>query len=203
MEDLYSTIGLGQMSASSFVVRLKEENILSKESNDINKTIEEQIHKSEKKASKDSFYGVTVKGESNLMVRFAKCCNPVPGDEIKGYITKGRGVSIHRMDCSNLKALIDSDPNKVIEVSWGKEKGASYVAGIRIIADDRMGILQDVMSVITDSGVNLTALNANSGKSNEANIDIKVKISSVDTLKRLMKKINSIKGVAEVYRVNS
>ena len=204
IEDLYSTIGLGQMSASNFVSRLKEENLIHKDANEtLNKTIEDTINKNSKKVTYDNYYGISVKGESNVMVRFARCCNPVPGDEIMGYITKGRGVSVHRMDCSNLKALIESDPDKVIEVSWGKEKGASYIAEIRVVADDRMGMLQDIMTIITDSGVNLTGLNANSGKSNDAYIDIKVKISSVETLNILMKKIENLKGIIDVFRVNS
>ena len=204
IEDLYSTIGLGQISASSFVSRLKEENLIHKDANEtINKTIEDAINKSAKKSTYDNYHGISVKGESNVMVRFARCCNPVPGDEIMGYITKGRGVSVHRRDCSNLKSLIESDGDKVIEVSWGREKGASYIAEIRVVADDRMGILQDIMTIITDSGVNLTGLNANSGKSSDAYIDIKVKISSVETLNILMKKIENLKGIIDIFRVNS
>lgn len=118
MDDLYALVGLGAIVASSFIAKLKEEN-LSKEEKDknLNKAIEENISKNEKK-KKDTSYGVTVKGENNLMVRFAKCCNPVPGDDILGYITKGRGVSIHRKDCGNLNSLIKEDPQKVVDVSW-------------------------------------------------------------------------------------
>lgn len=109
MEDLYSRIGVGMMCASNIVSRLKEESLDDKEKHSkelVEKNIEEQIHKNEKKQSNDNNYGVTVKGLSNIMVRFAKCCNPVPGDEVLGYITKGRGVSIHRKDCNNIKSLI-------------------------------------------------------------------------------------------------
>lgn len=205
-DDIYAAVGVGSISASAFVSRLKEENLgdkVKQSDEEIAKNIEEHIAKSDRVSKNESSYGITVKGESNLMIRFARCCNPVPGDEIQGYITKGRGVSVHRTDCSNLKSLIDYDPNKVVDVSWGMSKGASYVAEVRVKSDDRMGVLSDIMKVITDSGLHLNALNANSAKGNEALINIKVKIDSVEQLRELMKKIRRLKGVTDVFRVNS
>ncbi|MBS5925585.1 MAG: bifunctional (p)ppGpp synthetase/guanosine-3',5'-bis(diphosphate) 3'-pyrophosphohydrolase [Clostridium sp.] len=205
-DDIYAAVGVGSISASAFVSRLKEENLVDKvkqSDEEIAKNIEEHIAKSDRGNKNESSYGITVKGESNLMIRFARCCNPVPGDEIQGYITKGRGVSVHRTDCSNLKSLIAYDPNKVVDVSWGMSKGASYVAEVRVKSDDRMGVLSDIMKVITDSGLHLNALNANSAKGNEALINIKVKIDSVEQLRELMKKIRRLKGVTDVFRVNS
>ena len=204
MEDLHSSIGIGSMTASNFVSKLKGENIEEKVTVEtINKAIEDQIQKSEKKSIPNNSYGISVKGESNVMVRFARCCNPVPGDEIMGYITKGRGVSVHRTDCTNLQSLINSDAEKVIEVSWGIDKNASYVAEIRVKSDDRMGILQDIMLVVTECGLSINGLNANSGKGNDAYINMKIKISSVEQLKVLMKKIRKLKGVTDVFRMNS
>ena len=206
IEDLYANVGIGTMSASNLVSRLKEENAVEKEKlsqEAINKSIEEQIAKGEKSTKKNNNYGITVKGETNLMVRFAKCCNPVPGDEIQGYITKGRGVSVHRTDCSNLKSLIEYDPNKVVEVSWGTAKGISYLAEIGVEAEDRVGILSDIMSVITDSGLHLNALNASSPKGAHAVMTIKIKINSIEQLKEVMRKIRHLRGVIEVYRMNS
>ena len=205
-DDIYAAVGVGSISASAFVSRLKEENLgdkVKQSDEEIAKNIEEHIAKSDRVSKNESSYGITVKGESNLMIRFARCCNPVPGDEIQGYITKGRGVSVHRTDCSNLKSLIDYDPNKVVDVSWGMSKGASYVAEVRVKSGDRMGVLSDIMKVITDSGLHLNALNANSAKGNEALINIKVKIDSVEQLRELMKKIRRLKGVTDVFRVNS
>ena len=205
-DDIYAAVGVGSISASAFVSRLKEENLgdkVKQSDEEIAKNIEEHIAKSDRVNKKEGNYGITVKGESNLMIRFARCCNPVPGDEIQGYITKGRGVSVHRTDCSNLKSLIAYDPNKVVDVSWGMSKGASYVAEVRVKSDDRMGVLSDIMKVITDSGLHLNALNANSAKGNEALINIKVKIDSVEQLRELMKKIRRLKGVTDVFRVNS
>ncbi|MDU5107293.1 MULTISPECIES: bifunctional (p)ppGpp synthetase/guanosine-3',5'-bis(diphosphate) 3'-pyrophosphohydrolase [unclassified Clostridium] len=207
MEDLYAAIGIGQISASSYISKLKEENIVEKHNiENINKAIDEHINKTDKNNTKSiqaNSYGVTVKGVSNLMVRFARCCNPVPGDDIQGYITKGRGVSIHRSDCNNLKSLISFDPGKVVEVSWGLSKGAAYVAEIQVRAEDRIGILSDIMTVITESKLPLNALNAKSAKGNIAMINIKVKIDSIEQLKELMRKIRRLKGVMDVYRMNN
>ena len=203
MDDLYALVGLGAIVASSFIAKLKEEN-LSKEEKDknLNKAIEENISKNEKK-KKDTSYGVTVKGENNLMVRFAKCCNPVPGDDILGYITKGRGVSIHRKDCGNLNSLIKEDPQKVVDVSWGTSKGVAYMAEIQVKTEDKSGILSDVMNILMDSKLPLNALNAKSAKGNLAYINIKIKIDTVEQLKELMKKIKRVPGVLDVYRMNN
>ena len=208
MDDLYALIGIGSLGASSYIVRLKEDNGLDKYAKErenkeiLSKVIEEQIAKTAKQREPNS-YGITVKGESNLMVRFAKCCSPVPGDDILGYITKGRGVSVHRRDCSNLQNLIETDGEKVVEVNWGKSLNTSYFAEIQVQAEDRENLLADTMSVISDLKLQLSAVNANFGKEGFAFINIKIKITSVDNLNDLMKRIKRLKGVLDVYRVNS
>ena len=168
MEDLYALVGLGAVVASSFIAKLKEENLSKDDKShveNLSKAIEENISKNAKKR-KESNFGITVKGEDNLMVRFAKCCNPVPGDDVLGYITKGRGVSVHRKDCSNLKNLIKEDGDKVVEVAWGTAKGMAYMAEIQVKADDRSGVLADIMNIIMESKLPLNALNAKSAKGN-------------------------------------
>ena len=208
IDDLYALIGIGSLGASSYIVRLKEDNGLDKYAKErenkeiLSKVIEEHIAKTAKQPEPNS-YGITVKGESNLMVRFAKCCSPVPGDDILGYITKGRGVSVHRRDCSNLQNLIETDGEKVVEVNWGKSLNTSYFAEIQVQAEDRENLLADTMSVISDLKLQLSAVNANLGKEGFAFINIKIKITSVDNLNDLMKRIKRLKGVLDVYRVNS
>lgn len=205
-EELFGAIGIGVINPVSFTNKVKEELIdpfekITKEVED--KNVEEQLAKGNKSIDKNKEYGVVVKGLSNIMVRFAKCCNPVPGDEVLGYITKGRGVSIHRKDCSNLQNLIKEDPDKVLEASFGEDKKSAYVAEVQIKAEDRLGILSDLMIIINESGLVLTALNANSAKNNVAIINLKVKIKSIDQLKELMRKIRNLKGILDVYRMNS
>ncbi|MBC5627382.1 bifunctional (p)ppGpp synthetase/guanosine-3',5'-bis(diphosphate) 3'-pyrophosphohydrolase [Clostridium sp. NSJ-6] len=205
IEDLYALIGLGAITASSYIARLKEENLVKDDKSKeeiLQKSIEEHIAK-QQRGKKENVYGITVKGLDNLMVRFAKCCNPVPGDDILGYITKGRGISVHRRDCSNLKSLIESDGEKTIEVSWGNSQGVGYVTEIEVKSEDRMGILTEIMTIINEAKISLSALNAKSAKENLAFVSIKVKIDSIDQLKDLMKKIRKLKGVMDVYRLRN
>ena len=208
MDDVYALLGVSGISASTLVCRLKEDNGIDKANKEkenkevLSKAIEEQMAKTARQPEPNN-YGITVKGETNLMVRFAKCCTPVPGDEILGYITKGRGVSVHRKDCLNLKNLIETDGDRVVEVSWGTSQGNSYFAEIQVMADDRDGLLADIMSVITDLKLQLSAVNANMAKENCAYINVKIKIQCVNSLQDLMKRIKNLKGVMDVYRVNN
>ena len=202
VEEIYVAVGEGELLSSTVISKLKENVVKQVTEEELNKNIEEQIAKTERQIKKKQNYGVTVKGLNNIMVRFARCCNPVPGDDIAGYITKGRGVSVHRKDCSNFKAIVEKQREKVVDVSWGTEKGTAYVAELEVKAEDRMCLLSDVMLVITDSNLSLLSLNAKSGKNGVANINIQVKIDNIEQLKELMKKIRRIQGILDVYRVN-
>ena len=202
VEEIYVAIGEGELLSSTVISKLKENIVKQVAEEELNKNIEEQIAKTERQTKKKQSYGVTVKGLNNIMVRFARCCNPVPGDDIAGYITKGRGVSVHRKDCSNFKAIVEKQREKVVDVSWGTEKGAAYVAELEVKAEDRMCLLSDVMLVITDSNLSLLSLNAKSGRNGVANINIQVKIDNIEQLKELMKKIRRLQGILDVYRVN-
>ena len=202
IDDIYSSVGTGVISPYSVLSKLKDEEIVQITHEKTQNDIEEQIAKTQKQKKKsNNNSGVTVIGLDNLMVRFAKCCNPVPGDKIVGYVTKGRGISVHREDCSNFQHIISVRNEKVVEVSWTKAEGSSYEAEIEIIAEDRTGYLSDVMIAITDVKVNLVALNAKTSKDSRINVTIKVKIDSLEKLKDLMKKIRRIKGTSDVYRV--
>jgi len=125
LDDLFAYVGVGDIMPSTVVNRLRE---VFENKNKENMTIEDIEQKITKTVSKDEkkkmdYQGLIVKGEGNVLVRFAKCCNPVPGDAIIGYITKGRGVSVHRRDCKNAEALTRNEINKVVEVSWGASEG--------------------------------------------------------------------------------
>jgi len=203
-EDIFAAVGNGTVSASVVISRLKEEEHDEKALLDnVNKSIEESINKTEKKSASEKAYGITVKGLNNLMVRFAKCCNPVPGDSIIGYVTKGRGVSIHRSDCSNVAELKDSEETRIVDVSWGTSKGKSYTAEIQVEADDRIGLLADLMLILSESKIKINAVNAKSLKGNSSIVNIKVNIDSIEQLRDLIKKIKKQKGIVDVYRVNN
>ena len=204
-EDIYAAVGTGVVSASMVLGRLKEEVAPDDKQvlENINKTIEENAAKAQKMKNINKSYGITVKGLSNIMIRFAKCCNPVPGDDIIGYITKGRGVSVHRKDCLNVKELEDSEETRIVEVSWGVSKGTAYTAELQVEAEDRMGLLAEVMLILSEAKISVNAVNAKTLKGNLTVTNIKIKIDSIDQLKDLMKKLRKLKGVLDVYRMNN
>ncbi|AUM96836.1 TPA: bifunctional (p)ppGpp synthetase/guanosine-3',5'-bis(diphosphate) 3'-pyrophosphohydrolase [Clostridium botulinum] len=201
IEDMFAAVGIGALAASAVVLRFREQ-YLKKNKPELNwNEVRDQISKSNKqKKKKSSSPGIIVKGEDNLLVRFAKCCNPVPGDEIIGYITKGRGISIHRTDCKNMEQLVEEDPTKIVEVSWGKPKGGEYISELEVRAENTDGLLADIMLTINGSKTNLYAVNAKPIKNDSVVVNIKLKISNIEDLKSVMKDIRKLKGVLEVYR---
>ncbi|WP_446897529.1 RelA/SpoT family protein [Clostridium sp. LBM24168] len=206
MDELYAAVGIGALNLNTVVLRFKEihDSILNKNVTDW-RVIQDQLKKSNNKfnRAKKKSPGVIVKGESNVLVRFAKCCNPVPGDAIVGYITKGRGVSIHRSDCKNIDYLLKNKENKVVEVSWGRPKGEEYITEIQIKSEDRPRLLNESIEIISDSNTSLYAVDAKPVKNGIAIIKIKLKITDVRDIKDIMKKFRKMKGVMEVYRTNS
>lgn len=210
IDDIFVAVAVGDIMASTVVSKLKELYLKGNKQDGANpKALEEQINKTISKNA-DNFYktkganpGIVVKGIDNILVRFAKCCNPVPGDEITGYVTKGRGVSIHRQDCKNISNLLLNEDNKIVDVSWGIAKGADYITEIQVRADDRDGLLSEIMELIIETKTYLCAVNAKTVKNNIAVINIKLKISDIEHLKELMKKIKKLSGVLEIYRTKS
>ncbi|HCL4438668.1 (p)ppGpp synthetase [Clostridium botulinum] len=201
IEDMFAAVGIGALAASAVVLRFREQ-YLKKNKPELNwNEVRDQINKSNKqKKKKSSSPGIIVKGEDNLLVRFAKCCNPVPGDNIIGYITKGRGISIHRTDCENMEQLVEEDPTKIVEVSWGKPKGGEYISELEVIAENTDGLLADIMLTINGSKTNLYAVNAKPIRNDSVVVNIKLKINNIEDLKSVMKDIRKLKGVLEVYR---
>ena len=147
--------------------------------------------------------GVTVEGMTDLLIRFAKCCNPVPGDEIIGFITKGRGISVHRKDCINILSLPEKEKQRFIEVEWDLEKsGVSYNADIHILAEDRKGLFSDISRVCEDMDVHIAGVNAKSNKENIANITMTLSLSNTSQLEKVLKQLRVVQGVADVYRAS-
>jgi len=205
LDDLFAYVGVGDIMPSTIVNRLRE---VFENKNKENMTVEDIEQKITKSAGKEEkkrmeYQGLIVKGEENVLARFAKCCNPVPGDKIIGYITKGRGVSVHRRDCKNAEALISNEINKMVEVSWGASEGKDYITEIQIRADDRYGLLSNIMEIITLTKTQLYSINAKTLKNNVALINIKLKVDGIENLKDLQKKITKLTGVIEVYRIKN
>lgn len=207
IEDLYAAIGVGAVAPSTIVLKIKEMHAKTVKSEVTDwRVIQDQLNKgnnNKMQKTKATSPGIIVKGETNVLVRFAKCCNPVPGDEIIGYITKGRGVSIHRKDCKNVDFLLQNEDNKLIEVNWGRPKGAEYVAEIQIKSENRDGILSECMEIISAAKTSLYAVNAKPPRNGIVFINIKLKISDIEVLKDIMKKIRKLRGVLDVYRTKN
>lgn len=144
--------------------------------------------------------GVSVKGMENMLVRMAKCCNSVPGDEIVGYITRGRGVSVHRQDCKNLQNLKESEPERIIEVNWERGRTESYQVDLRIDAVNKNALLNDITHIIKEEKINLLSVMARSNENNRAVINLSLELSSTEHMYDIMKKIESISGVLNVSR---
>ncbi|MBQ7901573.1 MAG: bifunctional (p)ppGpp synthetase/guanosine-3',5'-bis(diphosphate) 3'-pyrophosphohydrolase, partial [Clostridia bacterium] len=199
-DDLYANIGYGGIQIANIITKLKDEykkkNQKEQASNMLSVTATlPHTHK----ASSD---GIVVKGVDNCLVRYSKCCNPVPGDRIVGYITRGRGVSVHRQDCVNVAAYI-SDPNekmRLIDVSWAVDKSSSFDANLKLVCNDRNGLVVEVVNLINDSKILLKAVNGRAAKGNVCLIDVTVAINNADELDRLINKIRAIHDVIEVTR---
>ena len=148
--------------------------------------------------------GVIVKGTDNLMIKLARCCNPVPGDDIVGFITKGRGISVHRKDCSNVTNLPDHEKARFIEVEWEDLKvGKSYDADICIIGSDRKGILSDISRVCEDMDIHLSGVNAKTGRDGTLTMTITLSISSTQEMQKVLRNLRNIEGISQVYRAKA
>lgn len=203
IDDLYAAIGYGGIMLAQVTPRLKElyrQEQKEQEKEELN--IEESIEYKEEKSSRKrtSSDGVMVKGTDNLLIRFAKCCNPVPGDDIIGFITRGRGVTIHRADCNNFERN-DDTPNRFIEVAWNTDKDQIFETDIQIVAPDRKGLLGEVTVLIGEAKLDVTGVNAKISKNGVAVINLTIEIPNIDQLDRVINKIRSMPDVIEVKRV--
>ena len=148
--------------------------------------------------------GIVVKGADNLMIRIARCCNPVPGDDIIGFITKGRGISVHRSDCSNITALPESERARFIDVEWEDLKtGKSYNADICIVTVDRKRMFSDISKACEDMDVHISGVNAKSGKDGAVHIILTLSISSTQQMQKVLRTLRNVEGVTDVYRQKS
>lgn len=208
-EALYAAIGFGEVSATTVANRLTEEE-RRKIEREKSKAEAEELMKGEVKRENKKVMkikhdgGVSVSGIDSLLVRIAKCCNPVPGDEILGYITKGRGVSIHRADCQNVRSQEDFEA-RLVDVEWeeAENNNKEYVANIDVYGFNRPGLLNDVMQVLSNTTKNLISINAQPTKDMKmANIHISLGIKSLGELTLVVDKIKMTPDVYSVKRAN-
>lgn len=201
-EEMFAACGYGGIPVSTVLLRLIELYKKSKEVEESKRSTEQIIEKLKSQGQKKTKNGtgVLVKGEAGVMVRMAKCCNPVPGDDIIGYITRGRGVSIHRCDCPSMGHSAE-DLERMIEVSWDGSSGESFHVGIDIQAYDRAGILMEVMAVLSELKITITNINAKVQEDTKnVSINLVVDIRDISQLDFVMTKLRRIREVYTVQR---
>lgn len=197
LEDMYASVGFGAISQVKIISRMLEEYRKSHKEENIEQKIEELTNK--RKNIKPSSTGVVVKGIDNCLVKLSKCCNPVPGDNIIGYITKGRGVSVHRTDCVNVKDLLKEE-DRIIDVYWYTEKAVSYNVDITVYANDRSGLLAEVIQVLSNLKTKLMGLNSKATKEHIATIEISIEVENIEELNKVLKELRKVDSVYEVTR---
>ena len=201
-EEMFAACGYGGIPVSTVLLRLIELYKKSKEAEESKRSTEQIIEKLKSQGPKTTKNGtgVLVKGEAGVMVRMAKCCSPVPGDDIIGYITRGRGVSIHRSDCTSL-GHTPEDLERMIEVSWDGSSGESFHVGIDIQAYDRNGLLMEVMAVLSELKITITNINAKVQEDTKTvSINVVVDIRDISQLDFVMTKLRRIREVYTVQR---
>ena len=199
VEDMYAGVGFGAISSGKIIARILEEYRKVHKEENVEQKLEE-LNQVKAQSTKPSKSGIVVKGIDNCLVKLSKCCNPVPGDNIVGYITKGRGVSIHRADCSNLKDLFEDEENRMIDVYWQNEKEAAYNVDIEIFANDRSGLLADIITQIGTTKSKLIAVSSRANKERIAITEITVEVENLDSLNQVLKAVRRVDSVYEVKR---
>ena len=201
--DLYAAVGYGSTNANRFVTRFLTE-CKNKQLQEMELTPAElNVPLKVKTTAKPNTSGVVVEGIDNCMVRFSHCCNPVPGDKIVGYVTRGRGVAVHRADCLNMihAAASEQERNRLISVHWaGDTPPSSFQSMITITASDRVNLLVDILTVINDAKAPVTNVNARTGRNDLAIIEITTEISNTSQLDTIKRKLKALSGVISVSR---
>ncbi|NMA02419.1 MAG: bifunctional (p)ppGpp synthetase/guanosine-3',5'-bis(diphosphate) 3'-pyrophosphohydrolase [Clostridia bacterium] len=201
-EDLLIGIGDGVITPSQLVIKLREE-YGKKQSQPVIEEIKKPVQKEIKsfKEKKTKSHGVRVKGIDDVMVRFARCCNPLPGDRIIGYITRGRGVSIHRNDCPNVKIYLEEEKERLLEAAWDEADQTNFQVQIEITAFDRPKLTAEIMMLFNDAKIHINTINARIKKNNNAIISIMAEINNLEQLTTIIEKIKKIQEVVDVHRV--
>jgi len=197
VQALLSAIGQGQVSTSSVIERLKLLHGISPDPD--TEEIPVQVPRSLRGPRTDN-QGVLVKGSPDVMTKMARCCTPVPGDEITGFITRGEGVSVHRVDCKNVKSLVKE---RIVEVSWADQARGVFMVQIQVEALDRSGLLSDVTRVLTESHVNILSASVSTGRDRVAISKFVFEMADPSHLDHLLNQVRRIDNVYDVYRVKS
>ena len=179
----------------------EKEKTLLENLNEISEKTQKRVQHDKNRHKNDDNSGVIVEGVDNLMIRIARCCSPVPGDDIIGFITKGRGISVHRTDCDNLKSLPESEKARCIKVSWDTQQPErSFNAEISLIAKDQKGMLSNISKVCEDMDVHIAGLNAKADKDETVRINLTLAIQDKIQMEKICRSLKNVPGIMEAYR---
>ncbi len=200
VDDLYAAVGYGGVSLSKIIQRIKEEQLRhQKEQAALNPKPFEDIEANNQRSRRK---GIIIEGIDNCLVKFAQCCNPLPGDPVIGFVTRGFGVSVHKLDCINVINNMESEENKErwIKASWAGVDDSTYRATIDIITEDRTAMLADVTVAIASYHIPIHEMNAHQLKNGNASLVVTVEVAGMEQLTNLMVKVKKIPGVISVER---
>ncbi|WP_461481857.1 GTP diphosphokinase [Porticoccus sp.] len=197
-DGLYAAIGAGDLGVTQVVNAILA-------TLDINKKVEKPAVHTPAKASRYEESDIYIYGVGNLLTHIARCCNPIPGDQISGYITNGRGVSVHRKDCGNLLRLLSREPERVLEVSWGGKPKQVYPVRIGIDSYDRSGLLRDITAILDKAGLNVLAMSTRSDEGRmgvSVRMEITVEVMNFDELSTVLSRLRQIPNITNVQRLD-
>ena len=206
-ESVLAAIGHGGLKEGQVVNRLLEEYQKDHKKEITDETILETLSgvPSQKVHIAKSKSGIIVKGIDDMAVRFSKCCNPVPGDEIVGFVTRGRGMSIHRTDCVNMLHLSAAERERLIDAEWegAGDNGGQYLAELKMYAHDRQGLLMDISKIFTEAKLDVKSMNVRTSKKGTATLDMGFIVHGRDELNRVIDKLRQVEGVLDIERTAS
>ena len=198
VDEMYASVGFGAISAGKIVARMLEEYRKDHQTENLEEKLE-VLSKDRAYKPKATKTGIIVKGIDNCLVKLSKCCNPVPGDEIVGYITKGRGVSVHRKDCANVNNLL-SEENRMIDVYWYEAEKTRYSVDIEVYGNERSGLLADIIREIEGTKSKLLAVTSRANKEKISITEVTVEVENIEELNKILKQIRKVDSVYEVKR---
>ncbi|MGH9367256.1 MAG: ACT domain-containing protein, partial [Thermoanaerobaculia bacterium] len=196
-EDLYAAVGYGKVPPKSALERFVPAEELAREAEGGRR--ESAVSRVVRKILPFSAPDIVVVGHNDLMATLAKCCSPVPGEPIVGYITRGRGVSVHSQTCPNVGNLL-YDPERQIDVAWAGEKKATYAIELEVVVEDRPGLLADLTKAIAGEGSNIRRIEARSDEVRKGYVSVALETSDVRHLEKILARLRAVAGVREVIR---
>lgn len=204
-DDFYAAIGYGGISLNKMMPHIKDEYVKEfKQPEPVEEDVIKITKPSQKKRTK-SQEGVVIEGIDNCLIKLSKCCSPVPGDKIIGFITRGHGVSIHKRDCTNVPKVIElaDEPDRWIPAGWDSSVKEDFTATVSMTCLDRVGLMADVSKMIADMRVMIYGINTKSKKDGRASLELTIGVNGIEHLNGVMAKLRKINGVLDVERSNS